>query len=135
MFDEITGRIGNQTTYASTVTAEGKRLFGDTFVGTFARDTLPPVSSETRAYVVNTDQSTGPGVHFIAVLDSGGQRYLNDSLGHFGRKQRAELVRLQPHTYADDDAEQLPSQKDCAARSLTALAIGLTCGLECFLAL
>ena len=94
---------------------------------------LPPVSTETRAYVVNTDQSSGPGVHFIAVLDVGGKRYFNDSLGYYGKKQRAELVRLQPYEFADDDAEQMPSEKDCAARSLVALAIGLHCGLPCFL--
>eukprot|EP01043_Picozoa_sp_COSAG02_P108622 COSAG02_NODE_44669_length_364_cov_0.724528_1_plen_56_part_10 len=56
MYADITRRIGNQTTYASTVTAEGKRLFGSTYAGTFARDTLPPISSQARAYVVNTDQ-------------------------------------------------------------------------------
>ena len=133
MYDEITGRIGSRTTYASTLAAEGNRLFGNTFAGTFARDTLPPVSKQTRAYVVNTDKSTGSGVHWVAVLDVGGKRYLNDSLGYYGKRQRAELTRLQPHEFADDDAEQKPSEKDCAARSLVALAIGLRCGKQCFL--
>ena len=135
MYELIVGRIGNQTTYASTLEAEGKRLFGSQFAGVFARDTMPTVQSTPTAYVVNIDHSTGSGVHWVAALDSNGQRYYNDPLGHYGKQQRAELERLQPYQFAEDDAEQLPSQKDCGVRALVALAIGLSCGPHYFLEL
>eukprot|EP01047_Picozoa_sp_COSAG01_P057264 COSAG01_NODE_6599_length_3586_cov_264.457126_2_plen_88_part_00 len=55
--------------------------------GVFARDTLPAIHSETRAYVVNTDHAprpdgSGKGVHWVACLDMHGNRYFNDPLGH-----------------------------------------------------
>ena len=96
---------------------------------------MPTVQSRPTAYIVNIDHSTGSGIHWVAALDIGKQRYYNDPLGHFGKQQRAELDRLQPFPFADDDAEQLPSQKDCGVRALVALAIGLSCGVECFLSL
>ena len=89
-----------------------------------------------RVYVVNTDVSSGGGVHWLAVMDDAGDRYMNDPLGEVGKDQRRELERLQPDaTWAEDDAEQRPDQKDCAVRALVALAIGLHCGVEEFLAL
>ena len=52
-----------------------------------ARDTLPE-PGHMRAYVVNTDESTGRGVHWLAALDVNGQRYFNDPLGVAGADQR-----------------------------------------------
>ena len=59
-----------------------------------ARDTLPAVTPGPRAYVVNVDASTGKGIHWVAALDTGGQRACNDPLGRHGRAQRAVLARL-----------------------------------------
>ena len=64
-----------------------------------------------------------------------GNRYYNDPLGHYGKQQRAELEKLQPYIFADDDAEQTPDQQDCGVRALIALMIGVKCGLTCFLEL
>ena len=85
--------------------------------------------------IVNIDSSLGSGIHWVAALDIGGQRYYNDPLGHHGKAQRAELERLQPYEFAEDDPEQTPEQKDCGVRALVALIIGVQCGVECFLAL
>ena len=85
--------------------------------------------------IVNIDSSTGPGIHWVAALDVGGNRYYNDPLGSFGKAQRAKLERLQPYEYAEDDPEQIPEQTDCGVRALVALMIGVHCGVECFLAL
>ena len=96
---------------------------------------MPPLTSETRGRIVNTDSSTGPGQHWLAALDVGGQRYYNDPLGHHGRAQRAELERLQPYEFAEDDPEQRPDQKDCGVRALIALVFGVHCGAPSFLQL
>ena len=83
--------------------------------------------------VVNTDHGGGQGVHWLAALDVTGRRMFNDPLGVAGRDQRRALERLQPHPFADDDAEQRPDQKDCGVRSLVALAIGIHCGPAAFM--
>jgi len=83
--------------------------------------------------VVNTDHGSGQGVHWLASLDVAGRRMFNDPLGEAGRDQRRALERLQPHPFADDDAEQRPDQKDCGVRALVALAIGIHCGPVAFM--
>jgi hypothetical protein len=83
--------------------------------------------------IVNIDSSTGLGIHWVAALDVGGNIYYNDPLGHYGKQQRRELEKLQPYQFAEDDPEQQPDQKDCGVRALVALAIGLRCGVHCFL--
>ena len=89
-----------------------------------------------RVFVVNTDESTGGGSHWLAAMDVDGQRYFNDPLGMIGAEQRRELEKLHPDAvWADLDAEQEKQQRDCGVRSLVALEIGLRCGLDEFLAL
>ena len=118
---------------STTIDAEGRRLFGQHWGGVFARDTIPAISGAARAMIVNTDKSTGRGVHWLACLDVDGKRYFNDPLGYYGKEQRADLETLQPHPFAEDDNEQHPDQKDCGVRALVALVIGLRCGVQCFL--
>ena len=87
-------------------------------------------------YVVNTDASTGGGVHWLSAMDVDETRYFNDPLGHVGANQRRELEQLHPGAvFADDDNEQEKHEKDCGVRALVALDIGLRCGLAEYLAL
>lgn len=89
-----------------------------------------------RVYVVNTDESTGRGVHWLAAMDVQGKRYFNDPLGETGASQRRQLEHLHPNaTWAEMDSEQETWEKDCGVRSLVAIDIGLHCGLNAFLAL
>ena len=100
-----------------------------------ARDTLP-APGHMKFYVVNTDVSTGGGVHWLAAMDVDGKRYFNDPLGMIGAEQRRQLERLHPDAmFADLDNEQEKHEKDCGVRALVALEIGLRCGLDEYLAL
>ena len=86
--------------------------------------------------VVNTDSAAGAGRHWLAALDINGARLFNDPLGAAGRRERQALLRQNPGgRLAEDDGEQDPRDKDCGVRSLVALAIGVRCGAEAFLAL
>ena len=93
------------------------------------------ISNQNMGYIVNIDDSSGTGIHWVAAIDIDGQRYYNDPLGHHGKQQRSELEKLQPYQFAEDDAEQMPEERDCGVRALVAIAIGLRCGLQCFLEL
>ena len=42
--------------------------------------------------IVNIDSSTGPGIHWVAALDIGGNRYYNDPLGHHGRSRELYTI-------------------------------------------
>ena len=135
MYQKYARLLGKRTTYSSDIDRIGRQHFGPRWGGVLARDTLPP-PGHMRAYVVNTDASTGRGVHWIAALDVNGQRHFNDPLGMAGAFQRRDLERLHPNaTWADLDAEQETWEKDCGVRSLVALDIGLHCGIDAFLAL
>ena len=99
----------------------------------WARDTLPVVSQSRRGYIVNTDSSTGPGVHFIAVLDDAGRRFFSDPLGAAGRAQRAPLAALQPHPFSEDDPEMRMDERTCGPLAMAAVGVGLHFGAEVFM--
>eukprot|EP01047_Picozoa_sp_COSAG01_P081394 COSAG01_NODE_16208_length_1259_cov_64.797414_2_plen_156_part_00 len=121
LYKTYVSRLGSSTTTSWQIDALGQDIFGNFWGGVFARDTLPAIHPETRAYVVNTDHAprpdgSGKGIHWIACLDMHGNRYLNDPLGHYGRKQRRELEKLQPYQFSEDDPEQMPHHGPCMMR-------------------
>jgi hypothetical protein len=74
------GLLGRRTTYASDIDKVGRQHFGPHWGGVLARDNMTP-PGHMRAFVVNTDESTGRGVHWLAALDVNEQRHFNDPLG------------------------------------------------------
>ena len=135
MYQKYARLLGKRTTYASDIDRVGRQHFGARWGGVLARDTLP-APGHMRFFVVNTDASTGRGVHWLAAMDVDGQRHFNDPLGMIGADQRRQLERLHPdEVWADLDAEQRREEKDCGVRALVALEIGLRCGLDKYLVL
>ena len=111
-------------------------MFGVQWGGVHARDTLPAVAREgRRGMIVNTDASTGSGVHWIAVLDEDVQRAMSDPLGKVGQQQRRQLDAIEKPLWSEDDAEQRKSEDTCGPRSLAAIAVGLEHGMQEFLQL
>jgi hypothetical protein len=108
-------------------------MFGNQWAGVHARDTLPTVSGGRRGMIVNTDSSDGPGVHWIAVVDVDGTRAMSDPLGSVGRAQREALNQLEQPLWSEDDPEQTKSDSTCGPKSLAAIAVGLSHGLQAFL--
>ena len=125
--------LGSERTFSSQLERVGGRMFGRHWGGIHARDTLPTVArTGRRGMIVNTDDSTGNGVHWIAVLDDG-ERAMSDSLGRVGRNQRRELDAIAQPLWSDDDAEQRMAENTCGPRSLAAVAVGLAFGIDEFL--
>jgi hypothetical protein len=108
-------------------------MFGPQWGGVHARDTLPTVArTGRRDMIVNTDSSTGQGVHWIAVLDDGA-RAMSDPLGAVGVAQRRALDAIEQPMWSEDDAEQGRAESTCGPKSLAAIAVGLAHGLDAFL--
>ena len=125
--------LGSERTFSSQLERVGGRMFGRHWSGIHARDTLPTVArTGRRGMIVNTDDSTGNGVHWIAVLDDG-ERAMSDPLGRVGRNQRRELDAIAQPLWSDDDAEQRMAENTCGPRSLAAVAVGLAFGIDEFL--
>lgn len=65
----------------------------DCFIGTFPRDMLPQIKKRPAAFVINTDDSSSPGEHWVAVylpeygvaeyFDSYGLPPMSEDIHHF----------------------------------------------------
>ena len=131
MFRAAVAELVSDTTYASDLDRVGRRLFAVRWGGVHSRSGLPSIASHTAGYVCNTHD--GAGVHWVALLDTGGRRYLSDPLGAIGRHQRAGLAALQPHPWSNDDPEMQPDERTCGPLALAAVAVGLSHGAEAFM--
>lgn len=61
----------------------GQKLLNSTFKGVFSIDTLPKVNwNKNIMFIVNTDSSNLPGMHWIAVIIRDRIGYIFDPLGH-----------------------------------------------------
>lgn len=61
-----------------------KKLLNRTFKGVFSIDKLPKVKlGQNVMFIVNTDSSNLPGMHWIAVIIRNGNGYIFDPLGQF----------------------------------------------------
>ena len=126
--------LGTERTFSSQLERVGKQMFGAQWGGVHARDTLPTVArTGRRGMIVNTDSSTGSGIHWIAVFDEDGQRAMSDPLGKVGRQQRRQLDAIEQPLWSEDDPEQHKSEDTCGPRSLAAIAVGLAHGMQEFL--
>eukprot|EP01043_Picozoa_sp_COSAG02_P018344 COSAG02_NODE_856_length_16468_cov_131.787831_3_plen_141_part_00 len=126
--------LGTERTFSSQLDRVGRQMYGSRWGGVHARDTLPAVArTGRRGMIVNTDLSTGSGVHWIAVLDEDGQRAMSDPLGKVGREQRRQLNAIEQPVWSEDDPEQHKSEDTCGPRSLAAIAVGLAHGMQEFL--
>lgn len=102
----------------------GRRAFGRRWAGVFAAD-LAPVLRPQECAIVNTDDASGPGVHWVAMAADAHDTYLYDS---FGRDYR----RLSRHWRAkkwkrtDPAPEQAVDSELCGQRCLAWLLTTLS---------
>ena len=128
--------LGSDTTWQSQLNAVGGAWFGAGWRGCWACDQLPSVGADGVG-VANTGRAPPAGArvgHWVAFMDSGGERCFSDPLGAVGRPQRADLIALYPQAlWSNDDAEQAVSASICGPASLAACAVGHSHGRDAFL--
>jgi hypothetical protein len=134
--------LGNGITNGAQLDKLGKMLFGNAWQGIYAADTIKSALSKANsrgAYIVNTDNSTGAGIHWVGIYVFSNAKLVFDS---FGRKTKDILVSLASPTSPDGlgavgglvdtdyDKNQLVKQQDCGSRAMAFLCVAHYWGYE-----
>lgn len=123
--------VGKGSTYLSELTTAGKELFGHKYLGTYPSDKIPQMN-DGDMLIANLDNSTGPGSHWIAIVQHKNKKLIYDS---FGRKTSEIMPNINSSLDTEHDAEQNVMEENCGARSLTALAVYKNWGKKAYLQL
>lgn len=124
---KLTDLIGNEVTFSDELEQLGNQLFDHKFKGVFPSDKLPKLSNIQPYSIVNLDNSSQPGSHWIALAyDEESDRILvYDS---FGRSIK-QIVPFAKNMFGgqivdtDNDAEQRIKEDNCGQRCLAWLII------------
>jgi hypothetical protein len=86
---QLIKQLGTQVTDNIQLDRVAYKLLGTRFKGTYSVDTVP--IKKSGMFIVNTDLSTNPGVHWVSVFSTAKNVYVFDS---FGRKTKNLLKPL-----------------------------------------
>jgi hypothetical protein len=109
--------IGNKTTYTDELNKAGRNLLGNIFTGAFPLDEL----DRTRDHlcILNVDKSNEPGSHWLGCVVKKGKTYIYDSFGRTSMALIPDILKGGKKVIdTDHDAEQIPRENNCGARSL-----------------
>ena len=120
------GLLRNDNAGDQELTIVGKQFFGDDYIGTFPSDKIP---KKNGYMIVNLDNSSQGGSHWIALYQKNGKKYVYDS---FGRKTKKILPSLKGGSIfdAEYDPEQGIREGNCGARSMSFLYVLDKLGLD-----
>jgi hypothetical protein len=118
----------------SVIREMGKQYIGGRFKGVYPWDTMPKLPNNTYA-VINTDDHTKGGVHWVGVYSSNNRYYIFDSFGRqpgnilhpFVEKQQGlgrEIINI------NKTSDQANKQSDCGLRSIAMLIIAHKYGID-----
>jgi hypothetical protein len=88
---KIINSIGNKETTDVQLNALGRDLFGSKYLGTYPQDKAP--IGKTGMMIVNTDISSGSGIHWVAVYSTVKTIYVFDSYARPSSKLLKVLFR------------------------------------------
>jgi hypothetical protein len=126
---EVYPEVGDDVTSDTQLRAAGIRLLGRPFIGVYASDTIPKFPrSGLVCCIVNIDNHTQAGTHWLGLAKKGSRVYLYDSFGrpvektlpHLAEQCRAQGLTLDAKR---SKPEQTSNQNDCGARSLAWLLL------------
>lgn len=115
--------VGNKTTFGTDLNRTARQLFGKRFAGVFMSDKIPAhlQMANPRYAIINLDDSTEPGSHWIAVARTSWvtkKLLVHDSYGRINQVPPM-IMRLYPRSVVTDpDVEQGLRETNCGARAL-----------------
>ncbi len=121
---QIESKYGNKETNSIQLHKIGKRMFGKKFRGVFASNEIEIMKSGEYA-IVNLDDSSKPGSHWVGLVKCRGRSYIYDSFGRKTYKILPELIQSGNGVIleTENDPEQEMIQEDCGQRSLSFLKV------------
>lgn len=114
------------TTNSTELDNLGKKIFGKQWIGFFSADNVPTKNEfcEAKYSIINLDDSSQGGSHFIAVVCSKGVVYVYDSFGRktsqlpMGNGQISPLpVFIKKAKMSNPSQDQKNSENNCGQRS------------------
>jgi hypothetical protein len=117
--------LGNKATSSSELTSLGKKLFGEKYAGTFAKDQIKSdtLNNKYSYAIINNQNSFEDGEHWVCVAYKNGVVYAYDSYGQDILNYVPSLRKYGKIVNADGDAEQYGNQANCGARCISYLYI------------
>lgn len=117
--------VGNKTTYATQLEKEGRKLFKKYFIGVFASDQVPSRIKRGHCMIVNCDDSTQPGSHWVSVCKEklSDKIWVYDSFGRSISKILPDIGNGRIIKEPEDDVEQKEQETNCGARALAFIYI------------
>lgn len=129
-------QLGNGTTNSEQLNKVGKQLFKDKYLGTFASDQIPKFTKSGQMAIVNLDNHTQQGSHWIGLYYQDPYLGVYDSFGRDTAKIIPTIYNPKIYKIVDSeyDPEQSVQEDNCGQRSLswlyTADKLGLKKALE-----
>ena len=118
----------------TTINAMGKEYIGSRFKGVYPWDTMPNLPNNSYA-VINTDDHTKGGVHWVGVYSANNTYYLFDSFGRQPKNILHPFVEKQQKlgkgiVNLNKTVDQANKQADCGLRSIAMLIIAKKHGID-----
>lgn len=119
---QLIKQMGVNTTTNVDLDRIAYKLLGSRFKGTYSQNNIP--LNKSGMYIMNTDMSTGPGIHWVSVVVSPKKVYVYDSFARKTKKllpvfyRNAKLYEKTVINSDTKDTEQKPSELTCGPVSL-----------------
>jgi hypothetical protein len=125
--------LGDQVTDNQTLEKTGLNLMGSKFKGVYAVDTIP--MNKPGLFIINTDVSSGDGVHWVGLKITAKRIYVFDSFGRTTDTLLRILVKKAKKANkqiidCDYDADQQPAEMICGQLSLAWLMLVTSHGIK-----
>ena len=117
-----------KTTYDTALTKLCKQLFGDLYQGTFSWDVMPQLKNN-ESCIMNVDNHTEPGTHWIGIYFNNNEYYMYDSFG----RNLSNLIKglpMKPITEKPADIEQNIFESNCGQRCIAWLVCVYEYGID-----
>ena len=105
----MTSMLGYTNTSGRQLNTVGKTLFGAQWLGVYPVDKLPKTihssSTSNRYMIINTDISSGPGIHWVAVIVNKKTLIVWDSYARPSKRIIPKFLKNVAHRYKTMDAQ------------------------------
>ena len=110
--------LGSGSTNNEDLEKIGTYLFGSLFKGVYASDQMPFLKNNEMC-IVNTDDSKGSGVHWIACYKYRNRTYVYDSFDRDVKSLSEHWKKKHNWINANSDREQSYSEENCGSRAIS----------------